>query len=151
MINCLIDRINNSHCTINTIQWNIIVFISFIIKWILLSNPSCIYRIHVNIVIFSELFTTCTGYHVKGCFCHVCVRMSLLFTFTVKDSLHWGYVDDEGWNELVTFWWVLFIEVFIYLFIVLVLLLLFVFLLLLFALLFMLLFIFIIIYFTFFH
>lgn len=89
-------RIQNPQSTIETIQRN--GPLPFFRIRILLSDPTRINRVHVNIVI-DELLRTCPCYHVQRSLGHICVRVRRLLIWTIEDTFHWWDVDNK-WRLL---------------------------------------------------
>lgn len=89
-------RIQNPQSTIETIQRN--GPLPFFRIRILLSDPTRINRVHVNIVI-DELLRTCPCDHVQRSLGHICVRVRRLLIWTIEDTFHWWDVDNK-WRLL---------------------------------------------------
>lgn len=63
-------------------------------EWILICNPSCIDRIHENIMM-GKLMSTSSCNHIQRSFGHICMRMKVSFSLSVENTLHTGDIYDK--------------------------------------------------------
>lgn len=92
MSNSQINRVYNSHSTVDAVKWTLeLVFIFHFLgqkQRILVCYPSSVNWVHVY-SITQKLMSASTGDHIECSFGHICMWMVLLLSWSVEDTLHW--------------------------------------------------------------
>ena len=91
-----VNRVQHSHSPVDTVQGafeQLLLHFLYDCLRILVSNPSCVHRVHIDPVA-KELVRTRSRNHIECSFGHVGMRVELLLARPVEHTLHRGNVDD---------------------------------------------------------